>query len=416
MGLDFNSNTKYDVLRVNFDADIDSAGVYTITGHLAGNAKTEGLYYTTSTIPLTTGLQTISLDFVGTAISGQEINGPYTLTKIAMLDDEYNKLDEVNTDYQTSFYNWTDFEDFRISLDYLNMFEVDVVDVDSDGLYDLLLVNLDISCSRDAVVVGTADLYDKSGRRIINGDGLAFVSENTPSTLSLSFDARYIYGSLKDGPYFIRNVFFYPTADISRGVNIDSLGSIQGYNYTDFNDNVAVISGVVSHPYQSGEFASGTQVMSQETVDYVDNDGFYRLIFFNDGVKEFQLLNPEYPSALWEVYHNNQFIGIQNSAVVDMTLGEIDTVNFLSSTIDQQIISIPTGWSGISSYRIPENPQLETIFADQIANSTIEILLGKSGIFWPAHNINLIGFAKGIYFIRIVQNRDTILVHKIIIE
>ena len=64
---------------------------------------------------------------------------------------------------------------------------------------------------------------------------------------------------------------------------------------------------------------------------------------------------------------------------------------FFVSQIVGHLIDLSQGWSIISTYQNPDTPQLETIFADQIANSTLEILLGKSGIFWPAYNINLIG-------------------------
>ena len=56
-----------------------------------------------------------------------------------------------------------------------------------------------------------------------------------------------------------------------------------------------------------------------------------------------------------------------------------------------QLVHLRAGWSGISSYQILDNPQLEDIFAEQIANGSFEIMLDTSGIFWPGQNVNQIG-------------------------
>jgi len=56
-----------------------------------------------------------------------------------------------------------------------------------------------------------------------------------------------------------------------------------------------------------------------------------------------------------------------------------------------QLVQLRAGWSGISSYMIPDNPQLEDLFAEQVANNTLEIMLDTAGIFWPGENVNQIG-------------------------
>jgi hypothetical protein len=56
-----------------------------------------------------------------------------------------------------------------------------------------------------------------------------------------------------------------------------------------------------------------------------------------------------------------------------------------------QFVFLNQGWSLISSYQMPENPQLENIFWEQQQDNTMTIMLGKTGIFWPGQNINTIG-------------------------
>jgi len=52
-------------------------------------------------------------------------------------------------------------------------------------------------------------------------------------------------------------------------------------------------------------------------------------------------------------------------------------------------IKLPAGWSGLSSYVMPENSDIEPIFGSIL--DEIEIVLTEDEIFYPAHNINTIG-------------------------
>jgi hypothetical protein len=56
-----------------------------------------------------------------------------------------------------------------------------------------------------------------------------------------------------------------------------------------------------------------------------------------------------------------------------------------------QIIELAQGWSLISSYLIPEDPSLESVFAKTIEDENMVIMLSANGIFWPGFNINTIG-------------------------
>jgi len=51
--------------------------------------------------------------------------------------------------------------------------------------------------------------------------------------------------------------------------------------------------------------------------------------------------------------------------------------------------TLPAGWSGISSYLIPETPNLDTIFQSII--SELVILQSEEEVYWPNQNVNTIG-------------------------
>jgi hypothetical protein len=56
---------------------------------------------------------------------------------------------------------------------------------------------------------------------------------------------------------------------------------------------------------------------------------------------------------------------------------------------EEQDFLIPGGWSGISSYIIPANPDLEVMF-DPIIDQLV-ILFNLDGTYWPAENLNTLG-------------------------
>ncbi|MBE0636995.1 MAG: T9SS type A sorting domain-containing protein, partial [Bacteroidales bacterium] len=67
------------------------------------------------------------------------------------------------------------------------------------------------------------------------------------------------------------------------------------------------------------------------------------------------------------------------------------TIKVLSIPGEGQVICMQTGWSIISSYFQPDNPQLDDIFAGLNAENKVTIMLGQNGIYWPGQNINTLG-------------------------
>lgn len=51
-------------------------------------------------------------------------------------------------------------------------------------------------------------------------------------------------------------------------------------------------------------------------------------------------------------------------------------------------VSLPLGWSGLSSYLIPANTNIETMFQSIVPN--MEILTTETGVYWPDGNVNTI--------------------------
>jgi VWFA-related protein len=117
-------------------------------------------------------------------------------------------------------------------------------------------------------------------------------------------------------------------------------------------------------------------------------------ILDSDGIKIFTHSNIEIPGNTTHIISPDWASSFPNMMIfVDYgSNGVIDDTLFLDNQYSLgHILELSNGWSAISSYQNPDEPELENIFAAQISNSSMTIMLGKTGIFWPGQNINTIG-------------------------
>ncbi|MBK6765236.1 MAG: T9SS type A sorting domain-containing protein [bacterium] len=332
-GMDTNSNGLYDILRVQLDVSADSAGDYTIAGWLETMPSPlaeagDPLGFAQASVSLGVGMHTITLDFPGTAISASGVNGPYVLANLEVLAADNSSLGSFATGYETDPYSYSAFEGAPSPVEYLGFLGTTTTDPDFDGLANELIAELQVRFDQNGVVLGFAALRDSDGRIVAQGAGFAPVVAGVPTAIPVKFDGRYIFGNLRNGPYQIINGFLYPSIDIALGVNVPFVGNTATYSYTDF-EPAAVITGIVQST-TSGQFAVGAGLTSLEATDFVDDNGHYRLIYLTGGTKDVTLSIPAFPDATWEIYHNGLFLGMGNNAVIDVAVGEIDTVDFLT--------------------------------------------------------------------------------------
>lgn len=76
-------------------------------------------------------------------------------------------------------------------------------------------------------------------------------------------------------------------------------------------------------------------------------------------------------------------------SVEGMSMYSLEAATANATTGDYQLICVPEGWSGISGYKVPEDPVIENVLSG-IADE-MEIMLSNAGYYWPSQNINLIG-------------------------
>jgi hypothetical protein len=68
----------------------------------------------------------------------------------------------------------------------------------------------------------------------------------------------------------------------------------------------------------------------------------------------------------------------------DPDTGCSDCCDFVISVVADQVIDLPTGWSGISSYIVPENPVLDNLLYP--ITYPLIILSNFDGVYWPGGN------------------------------
>jgi len=140
------------------------------------------------------------------------------------------------------------------------------------------------------------------------------------------------------------------------------------------------------------------QVMENDMGQYMLVDGL-QYIASEGEFMDFLRVNGTYPHG---TYKYTGFL----EGPMEVPSEEIPVWITFASDIDQQI-ELLAGWLGISSYIVPEDPALEMVLAG--IEDQMEIMLSIGGIYWPSHNINLIGDWDSYLGYKIKINEPTVL-------
>jgi len=329
-GIDNNNNGKYEFLYFDFQAEVKYPGLYNILCKLKDTVNNTEFVFADTLMNLSVGLGEFSVFFPGSPFYNGKYDAPYIMNKIEISDTSSNVLELILTDYKITGFKSDDFDHYEVLVNYADTFYTSVSDTNSNELYDFLQVDIGVVSSRSGVLLGTADLYDRSGNKITSANGYLEVNAGDTVFFPLQFDGRYIYGNLRNGKYQIKNVYIYHSGDVYKGERIAKLGFTDSYAYTEF-EQTPVITGIVYDLLHNGRFGAGTLVSCGDSYDYVSNDGSYNLILLNDG--EYIIKATYYdavPDTLgWLVYQNGEFVGYQDSAIVNVQKSKIDTVDFI---------------------------------------------------------------------------------------
>ncbi len=230
-GIDDNGNGLFDFLRIEFDADVEEAGTYLVTGVLRGAGST-AVY---SEIELAaSGVTTIGIDFPGGEIHALELDGPYSVEVVMRDPATLEELAAVQLPQATAAYGYTDFDPFGTSTQPIlltgNSSDFGI-DGDGNGLYETLQVDVEVALANTDTYEWSARLEDAGGTEIGFYTTQASLAAGVNS-LPFVFAGEPIGTHGVDGPYFVRGLLIF-------GAGGDNLVSVevtatQAYRATDF--------------------------------------------------------------------------------------------------------------------------------------------------------------------------------------
>lgn len=150
-----------------------------------------------------------SLEFSGGMIRESGIDAPYVVRSMMLHSADGELLDMLPKTELTKAYMHTDFAKPSIEL---RGFADERVDTDGDGLFEKLIVSVDVDTCQEGRVYLSGDLYDANGDKIASTSAQADLVNATTDTVGLEFLGASIRAHGIDGPYFLRNVYAYQAA------------------------------------------------------------------------------------------------------------------------------------------------------------------------------------------------------------
>ncbi len=198
-GVDVDSDGDYDYLEVTAEIKVISGGMFNIIGELYDTTSNK-ITYINKPIYLQQGIQTIMLEFDGLTIREYGENGPYVVT--FLLDNDFgNEIDYQYNAHFTKSYKYTDFE--KRDAIFTNSYSDTGVDTDNDGLYNYLVVDIQIDVEKAGKYTIEGWLYDNNECNIV------FTKKNDyldlgSNIISLEFLGETISRHMENGPYTLK--------------------------------------------------------------------------------------------------------------------------------------------------------------------------------------------------------------------
>ncbi|MFN8442189.1 MAG: invasin domain 3-containing protein [Caldilineaceae bacterium] len=239
-GMDSNSNGLFDTLNITVGVQMNGTGNYTLVGWLytADGSAIPGAVATTAFN--SSGTQTLQFD--GKSIRWQRKNGPYTLRYLEVRDTSQERVAFSAQAYTTSTaYLATQFESGGTAELDATGYTDGAIDLNSDGLFDLLRISSTISVTTPGLYQVSASLRDQAGQTITDIAEEVVLITGTNTTV-LDFPGGLIRQHGADGPYQLTQVLLTTQA----GEAIDQqafAGTTQPYTATDFAFPLVTLAG-----------------------------------------------------------------------------------------------------------------------------------------------------------------------------
>jgi len=276
-GLDTNNDGLYEYLVVNVGINVAASGSYTLEGYLY-DINTAEIVIASNNSNLNSGFQLMQLNFDGATIREHGVDGPYILEYLKLYYSDGSVADQRNSAYTTSQYSYLDFQAPPVAL--TGNYTDSGTDTNSDGIYEYLTVNIEVSVLNAGSYALNARIMDINENEIVWASTTSWLPAGQNSIMQLNFNGEDIYDHGIDGPYYIRDVYVYNMADTSQADSEYNAHITNAYNYWEFGNLMPVAD--AGGPY-SGEVDS--PIIFNASASY-DPDGSivsYEWDFNDDG-------------------------------------------------------------------------------------------------------------------------------------
>lgn len=236
-GSDVNGDGLYDYLQVQLKIDTTVPGPY----HLLGILKSldgQVLADIDLALDLPAIADTVLLNFPGGLIRTLQVDGPYQVSALSLLDESGTTIDYQALAFTTAVYSHTAFAPPLVLL--TDHYRDYAQDTNSDSVLDTLKVEVGLLPGNNGVVIAQGQLTDKSGNEIAWADGNVAVTAGTPATVTLAFSGTDILAHGQDGPYLLHNLLVYHTGDASQEISVADVHVTAPYNRTTLQPKVII--------------------------------------------------------------------------------------------------------------------------------------------------------------------------------
>ncbi len=254
--VDADGDGRFDTLTLTVTLAVTTTGDYQLGGWLTaadGQQLAGASYASDHSRPLCAGVHAVPLSFDGRSLYSDGIDGPYTLSDLALIynsaPDTYvpPTIDEAGHWYTTAAYTWRQFAgDGHTPTASASRVE----DVTGSGLYDFLAIDVQFRDLVPGDYQWLGLLLGASGCHAADSKGEGPLDGSTPATFYVT--GSRIRSSGCDGPYTLTNVYL-----VGIGVQVTT-------SYFDDLHSTA--------PYTAAQFAATPLVFGSFDLAYSDPD------------------------------------------------------------------------------------------------------------------------------------------------
>jgi hypothetical protein len=195
-GIDADSNGLYELFALDVGVDVLAAGDYQVGAYIYDSTYSYNLWADANYTTLDVGAQTVGFLVPGAAFANSYVDGPYYIDLYLY---ETSSGDYLGYDlHVTGDYLYTDFDATTAVFDPPHADYGS--DDDSDGLFDYIVVGVNVSATIEGYYSIDGELYSPTSVSLSWDSWYGYLSAGAAS-INLYFDAMDVTSTGEDGPY-----------------------------------------------------------------------------------------------------------------------------------------------------------------------------------------------------------------------